>query len=94
MKNLSKTRFLQFLTKMAKSPLIILRIEKFKNSLVAGNKPVLQDGLDPLLVHPQAFLWVSDGRMGFIWNTGSGPLNSPGVNFMFTVQKDAAITLY
>ncbi len=39
------------------------------NSLVAGNKPVLQDGLDPLFARPHPFLSVSGGRTGLIWNT-------------------------
>ncbi len=50
----------------------MVRFEKFKNSLVAGNKPVLQDGLGPLSVRPQAFLSASGGRTDFIWNTGNG----------------------
>ncbi len=54
---------------MAISPLIMVRFKKFKNSLVAGSKPVLQDGLDPLFARPHAFLSVSDGRTAFIWNT-------------------------
>ena len=50
----------------------MVRFEKFKNSLVAENKHVLQVGLDPLFVRPHAFLSVSGGRTGLIWNTGLG----------------------
>ncbi len=57
----------------------MVRREKFKNSLVAGSKPVLQEGLDPLFARPHAFLSVSDGRTGSIWNTALymyfGPLS-------------------
>ena len=49
--------------------LVLVRFEKFKNSLVAENQIVLPDGLDPLFARPNAFLSVSDGRMGSIWNT-------------------------
>ncbi len=37
---------------MAISPLIMVRFEKFKNSLVAGNKHVMQNGLDLLFARP------------------------------------------
>ncbi len=40
---------------IAISPLIMVRFEKFKNWLVAENKPDLQDGLDPLFARPYAF---------------------------------------
>ncbi len=54
------------------SPLVMVRFEKFKNSLVAGNKPVLQGGLDPLSACPQAYLSASGGRTGSTWNTDQG----------------------
>ncbi len=47
----------------------MVRFEKFKNWLVAENKPDLQDGLDPLFARPHAFLSASGGRTGPIWNT-------------------------
>ena len=58
---------------MATSPLIMVRFEKLKNSLVAGNKPVLQDGRAPLSARPQAYLSASGGRTGSIWNTEPRP---------------------
>ncbi len=43
--------------------------EKLKNWLVAGNKPGQYDGLDPFPARPEAFKPVSDGQMGFNFNT-------------------------
>ena len=71
-----KTDILLCFTKMAISPLIMVRFEKFKIWHTQENKPVLQDGLDPIFVRPDVFLSASGGRTGIIWNTDSGVLTS------------------
>ncbi len=61
-----KTWFWHCFTKVAISPLIMVRFEKFKNWLVAGNKPILQDGLNLLFAHPYPFyLSPTGGRALF-----------------------------
>ncbi len=54
---------------MAISPLIMVRFKKFKIWHTQENKPVLQDGLNPIFVCPYVFLSASGGRTGIIWNT-------------------------
>ena len=56
-------------TKMALSPLIIVRFEKFKNWHQAGTKPILWGGLGPRFFHPQASKPAKDGRTGSILHT-------------------------
>ncbi len=60
-------------TKMAVSPLIMVRFEKFKNWLTQESKPVLQDGLGLRSARPGAVKPVSDrdGRTGSIFNTSA-----------------------
>ena len=69
-----KTDILLCFTKMAISPLIMVRFEKFKIWHTQENKPVLQDGLDPIFVRPDVFLSASGRRTGIIWNTDYGTI--------------------
>ncbi len=60
-----KTSLWRCFTTVSISPLIMVQFEKFKNSLVSGNKPVPQDGLYPSFAQPKAFSSVSGGRALF-----------------------------
>ena len=42
---------------------------KKKNWNTQDGKPIWQGGLNPIFVLPHAFLSISDGRTGLIWNT-------------------------
>ncbi len=44
----------------------MVQFDKFKMEHTQENKPVLQDGLDPVFLHPQTFLSIFGGRTGTI----------------------------
>ncbi len=69
-----KIEFLLGLTKMAISPLIIVRNFKFGNSGQQG-RPAVR--LDPIIVSQNLFLSTSDGMAGIIWNTDDIILSRP-----------------